>query len=132
MMNPDGSERTQLTFSDTGSVDYESLTWSPDSTRIAYTSGNDLWVVDTDTANATNLTRGAGGAEPAWSPDSTRIAFTRGNDLWVVDTDTANASRPHPWDRRQRSCVVARRRPDRLRQCPHGQFGDLGDASRRR
>jgi Tol biopolymer transport system component len=57
--------------------------WSPDGTRIAFTSNRDPWVfainvMNADGSDVTRLNANAmdGEAEPAWSPEGTRIAFT--------------------------------------------------------
>jgi uncharacterized protein YjdB len=54
--------------------------WSPDRTRIAFSSnrsGNyDLYVMDADGGNVQRIAAGAGtDGEPAWSPDGRRIVF---------------------------------------------------------
>jgi Tol biopolymer transport system component len=84
--------------------------WSPDGTRIAFTSpvrtdrlgsskSSSLYVVDTSSGRLTILTgeNAIGGAIPpiAWSPDGSRIAFARSkgslrsstNSLVVMDAD---------------------------------------------
>lgn len=75
----DGSGRIRLV--ETKGVSFAS--WSPDSTRIAYSSYagsllDDLhvYVVNVDGTRRAQLTRGRGThIHPAWSPDGTRIAF---------------------------------------------------------
>ena len=81
------------------------LTYSPDSTKLAFTRGNDLWVVDIATREETRLT--SDGSETImngyaswvyyeeifgrpsryrafwWSPDSRQIAFYRFDDTLV-------------------------------------------------
>lgn len=94
----DGTELTRLTNSD--SYDGEPA-WSPDGTRIAFTSERDfegsgdpvmtrdLYVMDADGTNVERLTFSKSGAwRPAWSPDGTRIAYGSFSDgslnLWEI------------------------------------------------
>jgi TolB protein len=89
IMDSDGSNKSQLTFSGT---DWGNC-WSPDGRRIAfesYRSGNgDIWIMDADGRNAVQLTRNSAKELAAsWSPDGRSIVFesTRnGNgDIYVV------------------------------------------------
>jgi len=50
-----------------------SITWSPDSRRVAFSANNEqgykeVWVVDINGSNLVNLTNGLGGDYPAWQP----------------------------------------------------------------
>jgi dipeptidyl aminopeptidase/acylaminoacyl peptidase len=59
----------------------------------------DIWVMDADGSNQTNLTKtpSTNEGQPAWSSDGTRIAFTSDQDevggftdIWVMDADGSN------------------------------------------
>jgi Tol biopolymer transport system component len=89
-MNPDGSDRKQLTFSQ--EQEYEQPpAWSPDGTKIAFaryiSPGNggqgysEILVMNGDGSDQRRLTTHSkldgGDGTPAWSPDGTKIAFYR-------------------------------------------------------
>ena len=81
-----------------------SPTWSPDGRRIAFMSYRDgdpdIYVMDDDGTNLTNLTQQDGDYQywaPAWSPDGRRIAFMSDlsdrdgdPDIYVMDDDGTN------------------------------------------
>ena len=56
--------------------------WSPDGGRIAYTAGDDIWIVQAAGGPAVNLTRDHPGRDrdPAWSPEGGQIAFVSQRD----------------------------------------------------
>ena len=60
----------------------ESLSWSPDSKRIAYVGGNRLFMAEADGTNATEVAYNeAGGYQVAgFSPDSKWLVYTRRDD----------------------------------------------------
>ena len=71
VMNADGSGQTNLTNNPSAGDDV--FTWSPDGTRIAFTSlrdGNyEVYVMNADGTGQTNLTNNpASDGSPAWSP----------------------------------------------------------------
>src|SRR5262249_23595653 len=103
-MNPDGSDRKQLTFS----LDFERQpTWSPDGTKIAFArvhdvNGNidpeydsEIFVMNADGSDQRSLTKSKFDQFPTWSPDGTKIAFERlptfrnpsGEGIFVMNAD---------------------------------------------
>jgi Tol biopolymer transport system component len=65
--------------------------WSPDGTKIAFSRGVGIWVMNADGSGQRRLTSGTYDVQPAWSPDGTRIAFQRGRapagDIFVMNAD---------------------------------------------
>jgi Tol biopolymer transport system component len=102
----DGSGLRRLTHS---RKDDRAPVWSPDGTRIAFTSDrnarleeqDDIYVMRADGSGQTRLTENQSSPTqdallghdfgPSWSPDGTRIAFTSGRDgndeLYVMNAD---------------------------------------------
>ncbi|HEX8181734.1 MAG TPA: S8 family serine peptidase, partial [Pyrinomonadaceae bacterium] len=103
-MNPDGSEQTRLTVHD-----YSDDLWpeySPDGTKIAFTSGRgddlyyQIYVMNADGTNVQRITNSRTGdcAESAWSPDGKQIAFRTNRDagdweIYVINVDGTNERR---------------------------------------
>ena len=86
-MNANGSGVTQLTRATASHEQHPA--WSPDGRRIAYRSAGendqDLFVMDADGSNPTQLTDGPFEAsDPAWSPDGKQIAFMCDADLCLI------------------------------------------------
>jgi Tol biopolymer transport system component len=84
--------------------------WSPDGTRIAFSSNRtgsfDLYAMAADGTGTRRLTATpAEDRHPSWSPDGRRIAFSRGTpgDLHVMDADGSSMRRlvESPADDRQ-------------------------------
>lgn len=96
-MDDDGSHQVNLSHQ-YGREDREPR-WSPDGTRIAFTSqvngqNPDVYTMRADGSDTVNVTRSPGSVDttPTWSPDGTKIAFTSNRDggdydIWVVDSD---------------------------------------------
>ena len=74
VIRADGSDPRTLPVE--GAID---PAWSPDGTRLAFSSSSHIWVVNADGTGATQLTNvdRAGDANPTWSPDGSSIAFRR-------------------------------------------------------
>lgn len=94
-MNPDGSDRVNLTAESQAYVTYNPE-GSPDGRWIAYQHGqggqqDSIWKMRADGSEKTRLTDGvAPDAQPTWSPDGTRIAFVRSQQIWTMDADGSN------------------------------------------
>ena len=107
VMNADGSDQTRLTNNPaqdqlTSNLSPKGFTsWSPDRTKIIFTSRRDnpgIYVMDADGSNQKNLTENpAFDAFPSWSPDGQRIVFPSDRDgnteIYVMDADGRNQTR---------------------------------------
>jgi Tol biopolymer transport system component len=124
MLSPDGSRIIMLLgqnpdieyyVMDVGSaqktklpIDHDAsfYSWSPDSRRIAFTSHSQIYVVNADGTELTNLTNDPADDSPlalsAWSPDGTSIAFTRSigpdpftriDEVFMMRSDGSNQTR---------------------------------------
>ena len=104
-LSADGSTLTTL-FDVPGAFD-SGPAWSPDGTRIGFEStadvagGNpehdgEIWVMDADGGNPTQLTHNALHDEgAAWSPDGTMLAYSSGADNDHVDINVMTAEGVH-------------------------------------
>lgn len=83
VMNADGTNKRLLTRPTGPSYlafeNYTNPVWSPDGTRIAFTSNlggqNRLYVMNANGTNMTRLSNGSSAERPSWSPDGTKLVF---------------------------------------------------------
>jgi Tol biopolymer transport system component len=95
--------RSTMTRVARGLADVESLTWSPDGARLAFSARSggpsSVFVVQSD---GTQLRSLATGRSPSWSPDGTRIAYSAPQDgdeeIFVAGLDGSDPKRltTHP------------------------------------
>jgi Tol biopolymer transport system component len=100
LMHADGSAPTRLTNSQANN---RAPVWSPDRTRIAFTSDrtgfSHIYLMNADGLNQVRLTGGDSvqDTDPTWSPDGDRIAFCSNrsgdNEIWVVNSDGSRSVR---------------------------------------
>lgn len=89
IMNTDGSNPQRLTNHETISSEPD---WSPDGTKIVYSSGDEIYVIDINGENLKHLSNNAPSAgSPLWSPNGDKISFVTDNaELYVINPDGTN------------------------------------------
>jgi uncharacterized repeat protein (TIGR01451 family) len=96
--NADGSGSFRLPGSPTM---LSSVDWSPDGTKFVFSTGDEIFVINTDGTGKQQLTTAqptqfgfTKDTEPRWSPDGTKILFTRFKDFssstYVMNADGSN------------------------------------------
>jgi len=64
--------------------------WSPVEDKIAYTSNNQIYTMNSDGTGKTQLTTGDSNGNPSWSPDGTEITYTYYSgeaSIWIMNAD---------------------------------------------
>lgn len=71
--------------------------WPPDGTKIAYELQGNIYVIDVETKEITQLTDWGECFFPSWSPDGKKIAFDTNhgdakgaNAVWIMDAEGSN------------------------------------------
>lgn len=96
LMEPDGSNQTQLSFNKYGDI---YVAWSPDGTQLTFNSlrdgDNEIFIMNAEGTNIRQLTTNEfEDRSPKWSPDGEKIAFYSNRDgdfeIWIMDVDGSN------------------------------------------
>ena len=68
--------------------------WNPNSSKIVFEYNTDIYVINVDGTNFTQLTSNWSDRHPSWSPDGSKIGFlsdrTGGSEIFMMDTDGTN------------------------------------------
>jgi Tol biopolymer transport system component len=102
-VNPDGTNLTNLTANTSTSVSEGGPAWSPDGTKIAFSSdlnsksvlgSNDIYVMDADGSNPKRLTNNDYRFQyvGSWSPDGAKMVLSCYRSLYEVCTMDADGS----------------------------------------
>ena len=96
----DGTGLTRLT--NAGTLNYNAA-WSPDGSRIAFSSdrdgASDIYTMNADGSGQTRLTVGLDAWQPVWSPDGSKIVFSSFDgaalnvDIYVMNADGSHQVR---------------------------------------
>ena len=95
VINADGTGATTLAAHPAAEFD---PAWSPDGTKIAFSSGRsasgvpDLYVMKADGSNVTQITNTPSSTEysPTWSPDGKKLAWHGNGIVYVGNADGSN------------------------------------------
>jgi len=95
IMNSDGSDAKRIwQSSDEISQNIPDPVFSPDGTKIAFGKNSDIYVINSDGTNLTQLTENSNPSwtnKPAWSPDVNKITYASSTGtIWVMDADGTN------------------------------------------
>lgn len=93
-INNDGSDLKKLTGD---MVDIFNPQWSPDGTRIIFEGYPNIYLMNADGSDLTNLTKKSEGRHPDWAPDGKQIVFDSlrsGNDqIYTINIDGTGLKR---------------------------------------
>jgi hypothetical protein len=86
--NSNGTTATPVVVAEHG----QHPSWAPDSGKIAYSEGAQVFLKNADGSGPATPLAGAAGREPTWSPDGTRIAFDAPAGLSTVNLGIISAT----------------------------------------
>lgn len=108
-VNPDGSDERRLTSTLGSSLSASVPKYSADGKKIAFTQNGQIWTMNADTTNQTQLTATTVGSNTpgSWSPDGTQIIFhtnrdplppnppagSNANEIYKMNADGSNPTR---------------------------------------
>jgi len=92
IMNADGSHIVNLTNG--AHCKSRDPIWSPDGTKVAFTDTNNIWTVNTDGSDLTQVTdflTGTGVGEYfSWTPDGSKFLYSTQDGIHEINTDGTN------------------------------------------
>jgi Tol biopolymer transport system component len=108
-VKPDGTDEVRLTSTLAGSLSATAPKYSADGRKIVFQQNNQIWTMNADGTNPTQLTTTSFGANTpgSWSPDGTKIVFhanrepvppgspagSNTNEIYTIDADGSNLTR---------------------------------------
>lgn len=105
------------------------VAWSPDGSRLAFSLGGVLEVMNADGSNEQLLGNAVSGDEPAWSPDGSQVVFRTQSGLAVIGSDghglrwITSGPDEHPsWSPDGKTILFASDRND-----PYANYGFFND-----
>lgn len=102
IMDANGENETLLYDDDTVDNGPVFADWAPDGSKLVFTTHSfaQVFVIDADGSNATQLTFDGYNFLPVFSPDGTKIAFTssRNGGIWTMNTDGTHQVRRNTVD----------------------------------
>lgn len=105
LLDQTGDGARELTLGKPGLDSLSTYSWSPDGSRVVYTTaapGANLHILGVDDGGLTRVTTDGGNFDPAWSPDGARIAYVHGvqarnasrvDEIWLLDVATGDRRR---------------------------------------